>query len=73
MVRPGRVARTTAGVAAAAAETATTAVSSAAETSIVAAKVQKQLVDEADPDSPSSKDAPLPASFEYFSDYESDG
>ncbi|KAM0280467.1 hypothetical protein ACHAQH_004046 [Verticillium albo-atrum] len=70
MVRPGRVAGVASGIATA---PVLPTVPSAAETSVVAEKVQKQLVDEADPDSPSSKDAPLPAAFEYFSDYASDG
>ncbi|KAK2055251.1 chitinase [Colletotrichum caudatum] len=34
----------------------------------VAKEVKKHLVDEADPDSTNSKDAPLPASFDYYSD-----
>ncbi|TQN70070.1 Chitinase 2 [Colletotrichum shisoi] len=34
----------------------------------VAKQVKKHLVDEVDPDGPNSKDAPLPASFDYYSD-----
>ncbi|TDZ29687.1 Chitinase 2 [Colletotrichum spinosum] len=34
----------------------------------VAKEVQKELVDEVDPDGPNSKDAPLPAAFDYYSD-----
>ncbi|KAF4912080.1 hypothetical protein CGCF415_v004044 [Colletotrichum fructicola] len=38
------------------------------ETSEIAKVVKKELVDEVDPDGPNSKDAPLPASFDYYSD-----
>jgi hypothetical protein len=42
--------------------------SKAGSTSRIAEKVQKELVEEADPDGPNSKDAPIPDSFEYHSD-----
>ncbi|KAI8233363.1 hypothetical protein K4K54_010573 [Colletotrichum sp. SAR 10_86] len=38
------------------------------ETSEIAKVVKKELVDEVDPDGLNSKDAPLPASFDYYSD-----
>ncbi|TDZ68365.1 Chitinase 2 [Colletotrichum trifolii] len=42
------------------------------DASAVAKEVQKQLVDEVDPDGPNSKDAPLPAAFDYYSDTNAD-
>ncbi|KAL0943456.1 alkaline phosphatase [Colletotrichum truncatum] len=42
------------------------------ETREIAKEVKKDLVDEADPDGPNSKDAPLPASFDYYSDTNND-
>ncbi|KAF6837142.1 alkaline phosphatase [Colletotrichum plurivorum] len=41
-------------------------------TSVVAKEVKKELVDEVDPDGPNSKDAPLPASFDYYTDGNAD-
>jgi hypothetical protein len=43
-------------------------VNQAAVVTDIAEKVQRELVDEADPDGPNSKDGPLPDAFEYYSD-----